>query len=72
MGRYTHLTLTEREEIMLLAHEGGSHGDIASATGGSQSTISREIAGTRSRSCGDAATARRPRNTTTSRAGLPT
>ena len=45
MGRYTHLTLTEREEIMLLAHEGGSHGDIASATGGSQSTISREIAG---------------------------
>lgn len=44
MGRYTHLTLAEREEIMLLAHEGRSHGDIASATGRSKSTISREIA----------------------------
>ena len=44
MGRYTHLTLAEREEIMLLAHEDRSHGDIAGATGRSKSTISREIA----------------------------
>ena len=44
MCRYTHLTLVEREEIMLLAHEGRGHGDIASATGRSKSTISREIA----------------------------
>lgn len=44
MGRYTHLTLEEREEIMLLAHEGRSHGDIARATGRDKATISREIA----------------------------
>ncbi|OZG58908.1 transposase for insertion sequence elementIS4351 [Bifidobacterium lemurum] len=43
MGRYTHLTLAEREEIMLLRHEGRSYGEIALATGRDKSTISREI-----------------------------
>lgn len=44
MGRYTHLTLAEREEIMLLRHEGRSYGDIARATGRDKATVSREIA----------------------------
>ena len=43
MGRYTHLTLDEREEIMLLRHEGRSNADIARATGRDKATISREI-----------------------------
>lgn len=33
MGRYTHPALSEREEIMLMRHEGGSQADIAGATG---------------------------------------
>lgn len=46
MGRYTHLTLAEREEIMLLRHGGGeSCGEIAGATGGDKATVSREMAG---------------------------
>lgn len=44
MGRYTHLTLAEREEIMLLSHGGRSQADIARATGRSKATISRELA----------------------------
>lgn len=39
MGRYTHLTLAEREEIMLMRHEGRSQADIARATGRDRSTI---------------------------------
>ncbi|MBW3095524.1 IS30 family transposase [Bifidobacterium sp. 64T4] len=43
MGRYTHLTLSEREEIMLMRHEGRSQAEIARATGRDRSTISREM-----------------------------
>lgn len=45
MGRYTHLTLAEREEIMLLRHEGESCGEIAGAAGGDKATVSGEMAG---------------------------
>ena len=43
MGRYAHLTLAEREEIMLMRHEGRSQADIARATGRDRSAISREM-----------------------------
>lgn len=45
MGRYTHLTLAEREEIMLPRHEGKSCGGMAGATGGDKATVSGEMAG---------------------------
>lgn len=43
MGRYAHPALAEREEIMLMRHEGRSQADIARATGRDRSTISREM-----------------------------
>ena len=43
MGRYAHPALAEREEIMLMRHEGRSPADIARATGRDRSTISREM-----------------------------
>ena len=43
MGRYAHPALAEREEIMLMRHEGRSQADIARVTGRDRSTISREM-----------------------------
>lgn len=43
MGRYAHPALAEREEIMLMRHEGRNPADIARATGRDRSTISREM-----------------------------
>lgn len=43
MGHYTHLTLEEREMIMVLRHEGRRISEIASVTGRSKSTISRDL-----------------------------
>lgn len=44
MGRYTHLALAEREEIVLL-RRGGSCGGMAGAAGGDEAAVSREMAG---------------------------
>lgn len=44
MGRYSHLTIGEREEIMCMRREGRGVGDIARAIGGDKSTVSRELA----------------------------
>lgn len=43
MGHYTHLTLEEREMIMVLHHEGNGINEIARRIGRDKSTISREI-----------------------------
>lgn len=43
MGHYTHLTLEEREMIMVLHHEGCGNNEIARRIGRDKSTISREI-----------------------------
>ena len=44
MGRYSHLTIEEREEIMCMRREGRGVGDIARAIGRDKSTVSRELA----------------------------
>ena len=44
MGRYTHLTIGEREEIMVLRRQGLGVRAIARALGRSPSTVSRELA----------------------------
>ena len=44
MGQYSHLSLEEREEIMLMRHVGASIGLIAGKIGRSKSTVSRELA----------------------------
>lgn len=44
MCHFTHLTLAEREDIMVLRREGKSVSDIARAIGRDKSTVSREIA----------------------------
>lgn len=44
MGRYSHLTIGEREEIMCMRREGRGVGDIARAIGRDKSTVSRELA----------------------------
>lgn len=72
MGRYAHPALAEREEIMLMRHEGRSPADIARATGRDRSTISREMRRNSFRvGAGPAATGHRPRNAPTRRAGSP-
>lgn len=43
MGRYHHLSLEEREDIMVMSREGRSLGEIARALGRSGSTVSREL-----------------------------
>lgn len=43
MGQYKHLSLTDREDIMVLRSQGESIADIAKKTGRSKSTISREL-----------------------------
>lgn len=72
MGRYAHPALAEREEIMLMRHEGRSPADIARATGRDRSTHQQGdaqelVPGRR----GTAATGHRPRNAPTRRAGSP-
>ena len=44
MGRYSHLTIGEREEIMVLRGQGRGVREIARALGRSASTVSRELA----------------------------
>lgn len=44
MGRYTHLTLDEREDIMLLRGKGAGVREIAREVGRDKSTVSRELA----------------------------
>ena len=44
MNLYTHLTISEREQIFLLHHQGDSIRMIAKALKRSPSTISRELA----------------------------
>lgn len=43
MGRYHHLSLEEREDIMCLAREGLGPSEIARRTGRHKSTVSREL-----------------------------
>ena len=43
MGHYTHLTLEEREMIMVLYHEGNGINEIARLIGRNKGTVSREI-----------------------------
>ena len=43
MGRYSHLTIEAREEIMCMRREGRGVGDIARAIGRDKSTVSREL-----------------------------
>ena len=43
MGRYRHLSIEEREEIMCLRREGAGVGDIARAIRRDKSTVSREL-----------------------------
>lgn len=43
MGRYTHLTIEEREDIMCLRREGAGVGRIAREIGRDKSTVSREL-----------------------------
>lgn len=44
MGRYRHLSIEEREEIMCLRREGEGVGQIAREIGRNKSTVSRELA----------------------------
>ena len=44
MGQYSHLTPEEREEIMLMRHDGRGVSEIARSLGRDKSTISRELA----------------------------
>lgn len=44
MGRYSHLTIEAREEIMCMRREGRGVGDIVRAIGRDKSTVSRELA----------------------------
>lgn len=44
MRRHAHLTLAEREDIMVLRREGGRITEIAAAIGRNKSTVSRELA----------------------------
>ena len=44
MRHYGHLTLCEREDIMLMRREGRKIAEIAAAIGRSKSTVSRELA----------------------------
>lgn len=44
MRRRAHLTLAEREDIMILRREGGRITEIAAAIGRDKSTVSRELA----------------------------
>ena len=43
MGHHTHLTLQEREDIMVMRREGKGVTQIAGAIGRSKSTVSREL-----------------------------
>lgn len=43
MGHHTHLTLSEREDIMLMRRERKGVSDIARAIGRDKSTVSREL-----------------------------
>ena len=43
MGRHVHLTLREREDIMLMRRDGRGVSEIARAIGRSKSTVSREL-----------------------------
>lgn len=43
MGHHVHLTLYEREDIMLMRREGKGASEIARAIGRSKSTVSREL-----------------------------
>lgn len=43
MGQYKHLSLEEREDIMVSRSHGKSVGEIARQIGRSKSTVSREI-----------------------------
>ena len=43
MGHHVHLTLSEREDIMLMRREGKGVSDIARAIGRDKSTVSREL-----------------------------
>ena len=45
MGQYKHLSLEEREDIMVSRSHGKSIGEIARRIGRSKSTVSREIKG---------------------------
>ena len=43
MCHHTHLTLSEREDIMIMRREGRKITEIAEAIGRSKSTVSREL-----------------------------
>lgn len=43
VGRYKHLSIEEREDIMAMRREGRSMGEVARALGRSKSTVSREL-----------------------------
>lgn len=43
MGRYKHLAIGEREDIMCMRREGRRVGEIAREIGGDESTVSREL-----------------------------
>ena len=43
MGHHVHLTLYEREDIMLMRREGKGASEIARAIGRSKSAVSREL-----------------------------
>ena len=55
MGRYSHLTIEAREEIMCMRREGRGVGDIARAIGRDKSTLDRWIR--RVHACGSTAAA---------------
>ena len=44
MAQYSHLSLCEREDVMVLRHLGMSVGEVARRIGRSKSTVSRELA----------------------------
>lgn len=43
MGRHVHLTLSEREDIMMMRRDGKGVCEIARAIGRNKSTVSREL-----------------------------
>ena len=51
MGRYHHLSIEEREDIMCMRREHKSLADIAAAIGRDKSTVSRELS-RNGRGCG--------------------
>ena len=44
MGRYSHLTIEEREDVMCLRRQGKGVSEIARSIGRDKSTVSRELA----------------------------